>query len=348
MPSRAAAAASGRIEVLGNHTDYNGGLVLVAPTPLRVEVAGERSDDGRIRLHSERLGRSVEVERETFDPLTGEDTWANYFLGAVEAMEQLGVVFSGLDVRISGDLPLGAGLASSAALGVATVRFLAALHGVEIAPRDVATIVQAAENDFAGVPCGPLDPLSCASLPDGASWAFLDFGPRETEIELLPAPAGLRLLVFDSGARHDLAAGDYARRRSECEAAAAAFGVAKLGALTLGAFEQKVTEIDPLLARRAWHIVTENARVGFVRGVLRNAIPPAMLGEYLGLSHLSSLDYFENSSPEQDHLVEHLMLLPGVLGARLTGGGFGGAVLALVEEAVVDSVTEKAEVPRIV
>jgi galactokinase len=254
-------------------------------------------------------------------------------LGAVRLILEAWPRRGGLRIRVGGDLPIGLGLASSAALVVATLRALSALAGRRPSPATISAWAQQVENEFVGVPVGPLDPISCATSRAG-DFTWLDFAdpPR---VERLPRPRGWRLLVFETGTRHILRASDYARRRDECAAAAKALGVVQLGRLTPAQFHRRAARLPPTLRRRARHVVEESARVDAAMKILRNSRDPAAIGALLNASQLSSRDQFENSAPAIEALVARLVKLPGVAGARLTGGGFGGAVIAWARRADV-------------
>ncbi len=192
------------------------------------------------------------------------------------------------------------------------------------------------ENEFVGVPVGPLDPISCAAARAG-QFTWLDFG-EAPRLKHLPRPRGWRLLVFDTGTRHVLRAGGYARRRAECTAAAKALGLAQLGVLSPEQFNRRARRLTPTLRGRARHVIEESARVDAAVEILRGRRDAAALGALLNASQVSSRDNFENSDPAIESLVARLRKLPGVAGARLTGGGFGGAVIAWVRRADVRAV----------
>lgn len=318
----------GRVEVLGNHTDYNGGRVLVAPTRRVVTVGLKTTTNRRVTVSSDAIRGGVWRPLGALEPATGSDAWANYVLGAVEILRVEGIELGGMRIHVSGDLPIGAGLASSAALCVATMRVILQTCGRRMPPRRLAACAQTVETDFVGVPVGPLDPLSCA-LGRPGRLLRLDF-TREPRVERVAMPRGWNILIFDSGQRHALVSSQYAQRRRECTAAAQALGVPKLGLLRPTQFHRRAPALPAKLRRRARHVVMESARVDAAWQILGRGGAAAGIGALLNASHRSSQDDFENSHAAVDRLVARLRAVSGVEGARLTGGGFGGAVIGWV------------------
>jgi galactokinase len=326
----AVARAPGRVEFIGNHTDYNGGAVLGAGIDRHVWVAVARSPTGRFRFSSDSHPGVVAVEAGTSVRQSGSLSWLNYPLGVWLALGRFGLAQPpDFDLLVHSDLPPGAGLSSSAALELATaLAFLRLAGAPAIPPQRLAEVGRYAENNFVGVPCGVLDQGTIAfARPDHL--VHIDCsGPV---FSTTPMPAGLRLWVFNSLTKHALIDGMYARRHAECQEAAQALGVALLASLTPAALAAASGGLSPVLARRARHIVEEHARVHQVVAALAVG-DVAAVGALLTASHRSSQHLFENSTPELDFLVDRLVDAPGVLGARLTGGGFGGAVLALARQ----------------
>lgn len=311
---QARASAPGRVNLLGEHTDYNDGFVLptAIPQTTRVEIA--RSPDDRFRIHSDELGRTVEyADGET--PAAG---FASYVHGCVEVLRRRGDAVPPLVVHVDSDVPIGAGLSSSAALEVATLRAIRALLGLALDDVELALLAQRAEIEYAGVRCGVLDQMA-SSLCDRDHMLFLD--TRSLERRVLPLPAGAELVVIDSGVPRSLAASAYNERRAECEEAARRLGVASLRDVDDVA---RTRELPPPLDRRARHVVTENARV--LEALHADA---RRFGELMDASHASLRDDYEVSVSALDLLVATLRAQPGVHGARLTGAGFGGACVAL-------------------
>lgn len=328
------AYAPGRVELLGNHTDYNGGVVLAGAIDRGITVSGKRRKNGRIVLHSNTLSRRFEGSLADIVPQSDEP-WANYPLGVVKEFLAAGLSIEGFEAEISGNLPLGGGLSSSAALEVATANFLLKLYGLQLPPMEVAKLCQRAENNFVGVRSGLLD--QATSVFGRADHAvFLDF--RTEWIRTIPFPHGLALVIADSGAKHSLVQGEYNERREQCHAAAQTLGANFLCEITTE--QLMAAPLDPLVRRRALHVVGENERVW--RAVQLLAEGDSLgFGDLMTASHESSRVNFENSTPDLDLLVEIASSLPGVLGARLTGGGFGGSTITLVEATNASLVAEE-------
>ncbi len=321
------ARAPGRIEFVGNHTDYNGGQVLGAAINRHVWVALAPRRDGRRRLVSAAGGDVVTLPNGGEKKQRGEKSWANYPLGVLVALRAFGRrVPAGFDLAVMSDLPAGAGLSSSAALEVASALvFLAAVGERDVPPEAVAEIARHAENNFVGVPCGLLDQaVSC--LGRRGRLVLVDCaGPRFSTV---PLPAGARFWIFNTHAKHALVEGLYAARHRECRSAARALGGPLLAAVTPAILAANRDKLSLLLFRRASHVVGEVARVNATITALQVG-NLATAGKWLSASHRSSKRLFENSTTELDFLAARLARTPHVFGARLTGGGFGGAVLAL-------------------
>jgi galactokinase len=322
------AYAPGRVELLGNHTDYNEGVVLGAAINRGLTISGSRRDDAVISVSSGTMGR-VEISCSELRPQTKE-RWANYVLGVAH---ELPFSVGGFSAEIAGDLPAGAGLSSSAALEVSTALFLLKLHQRDLPLLEVAKICQRAEHLFAGVQSGLLDQVT--SLFGRADHAVF-FDCRTEEVRTIPFPKGLALIIAESGKKRELASGEYNARREETSAAAAAFGVRALRDVTSTQLAAR-PDLPDLLRRRAAHIVGENERVWRAVGLLE-AGDGLGFGALMNASHESSRRNFENSTHELDLLVSIAQELPGVLGARLTGAGFGGATITLCEQAAAEAV----------
>jgi galactokinase len=318
------AHAPGRVNLIGEHTDYNDGFVLPVAIPLRTEVQLRRRADRRVRAWSTAFAGDRPV---TFDLDVAQRSgdWADYLRAIVSVLRERGVT-AGADIRIDSRVPLGSGLSSSAALLVAAARSFRDAFGLSIDDREIAILARRAENDFVGAPVGIMDQIAC-SLAEERAALLLD--TRSVTYSRVPLPPDAGLLVVDSGVRHAHATGAYRARREECERAARILGVPALRDLTLGDLD-RIARLPPPLDRRARHVVTENARVleaadAFESGDLRRA------GELFTASHASMRDDFEVSVPEVDALAAAAAAQPGVFGARLTGGGFGGSIVALVQ-----------------
>lgn len=316
------AFAPGRVEILGNHTDYNDGVVLSAALELGTTCRGRWRNDGKIRLHSEGMGEDylIDVDQE----LLPKSTWVDYPLGVLQILRSRNHQIGAFECEISSTLPTGAGLSSSAALEVATAVFLSRLGGFSLAPMEAAKICRAAENEFVGVNCGLLDQVSSVF---GLREHLVHLDCRTEKVDRIPMVPGVELLIINSGVKHALVGGAYNERREQCFAAASALGVPFLRDTTT----ERLLEADlpDVIRRRAQHITGENERVFAGIAALRVGDIDAF-GELMFASHESSKRNFENSTPELDFLVEIARTAPGVYGSRLTGGGFGGATVSLV------------------
>lgn len=334
------ARAPGRVEFIGNHTDYNGGLVLGAAIDRTITAVAAPREDSTVRLKSGPGGAlaQFDLRTHTVSAAGGAQAWTRYPLGTRQVLAENGFLpeAAGFDLLVLSDLPSGAGLSSSAALEVATaVALSAALPGVSAPPKDrLAQLCREAENRFAGVPCGILDQGTSAF---GAADHLVRIDCHTDSFSTVPMPAGVRLWVFESGVKHSLVDSLYATRRQECEAAFAILrrshpGVACLAHLSPDDVRAAEGDLLPETFRRALHVCGESARVRAMETALA-AGDLAEAGRLLVASHGSSRDLFENSTPELDFLVETLAATESVYGARLTGGGFGGAVMAMTGEA---------------
>ncbi|HEX2175076.1 MAG TPA: galactokinase [Nocardioidaceae bacterium] len=335
-------AAPGRVNLIGEHTDYNDGFVLPFALPHRVVAAAAGNGTQRLRVVSVQRDRRVEVDVDGLAPGAVEG-WAAYVVGVVWALRDAGHRVGGLDLVVDGDVPSGAGLSSSAALECAVALAVDEVCGLGIERSVLARLAQRAENDFVGVPCGIMD-QSASLLCTDEHVLFLD--TRSGEIEQVPLdldPAGLALLVVDTRAPHRLADGEYAARRRDCERGAAALGVPYLRDVAADDLPDALARIDDdTTRRRVRHVVTENARVLEVVERLR-AGRVGDIGPLLSASHESLRDDFEVTVPELDTAVA-AALGAGARGARMTGGGFGGCVIALVEADRSDRVADAVRV----
>ena len=317
------ACAPGRVELFGNHTDYNQGVVLGAAINHVIRVSGVRNDQS-IRLTSVDFGE-VEVDPAELRPLR-ERQWANYILGVADELRKLNIPISGFTANIDGDVPIGAGLGSSAAFELATAFFLLKLFGGKLAPLEIAQVCQRAEHRYVGVQSGLLDQV--ISLFGRADHAVF-FDCRSKEIRCVPFPAELALVIAESCKKRELAQSEYNLRREETHAAARALGVRALRDVSSAELDRR-SDLSALLRRRASHVIGENERVWRALKLLE-ARDGIGFGKLMNESHESSRQNFENSTTELDLLVSIAQALPGVLGARLTGAGFGGATVTLCE-----------------
>jgi galactokinase len=330
---RVKAYAPGRVELLGNHTDYNQGVVLGAAIDRGLNMTGEDRKEDLITINSTSMGR-VEVRCAELRAQT-KQPWANYALGVVRELDSLGISIAGFSADLDGNLPAGCGLSSSAALEVATALLLLKLHQRELPPLEIAKACQKAEREFVGVQSGLLDQVT--SIFGRADHAVL-FDARTEQVRTIPFPRGLALIVAESGRKRQLSSSLYNERVKETRAAADALGVHALR--DVSGEELKKSTLPLLLSRRAAHIVGENERVWRALDLLAQE-DGAGFGALMNESHQSSRNNFDNSSPELDLLVEIAQGMPGVLGARLTGAGFGGATITLCEEKRANVVAEE-------
>lgn len=315
----AQATAPGRVNLLGEHTDYNDGFVLPIAIPQRTKVELGFSQDSQHHFYSQELEEMVSVASCDRTP----QGFASYIFGCIQLVAKQGYKIPPVNIYVTSTVPIGVGLSSSAALEVATLKGLRSLLNLPIDDVQIAQIGQQAEIQYAGLNCGIMDQMA-SSLADTHSMLFLD--TRTLERRTLELPAGGEILVIDSGVHHELAAGSgYNQRRAQCEEAARLLGVKALRDITN---PQVAESLPEPLCRRARHVISENNRVlEAVAGV-----SVSRFGELMNASHASQRDDYEVSVPEVDALVDILQKTSGVFGARLTGGGFGGACVALVAE----------------
>jgi galactokinase len=319
--------APGRVNLIGEHTDYNGGFVLPVAIPQRTRVALSPSGDMRVRLvttdATPAARESVREYRLGAERRTGG--WTDYVQGCTTMLAEEGHHIGGFDAAITSDVPVGAGLSSSAALEVAMLRALRSAFDLALDDVMLALLAHRAEHDFVGTRVGVMDQMA-ASLADETSALFLD--TRSLTWERVPLPDTAALAVIDSGVTHRHATGGYNARRVECERAAALLGVATLREIEVEDLA-RTAALPPPLDRRARHVVCENRRVLDAVEALRTG-DVARMGAILHAGHASLRDDFEVSTPEIETLVGLANADADVLGARLTGGGFGGAIVILV------------------
>ena len=336
------ARAPGRVEFIGNHTDYNGGAVLGVAINRFVWVAAAPNRTGRLRFTSGQTPSMVDLPSDHGSRLVGAEAWANYPLGVCRSFSDFHLPPpAGFDLLVTSDLPAGAGLSSSAALELATALALLGLTGAPaIDPTQLAALGRHAENKYVGVPCGILDQGTCAF---GRAGHLVHIDCRGPAFSRVPFPAAAQLWIFQTGEKHALIDGLYAERHRECLEAASALGVQWLTDVTPAQLSVSERQLSPVQARRARHIVEEHARVQQTVAALQQG-DLAAVGRLLTASHRSSQHLFENSTAALDRLVDLLESHPAVFGARLTGGGFGGAVLALTSDSF--NATDAAEIAR--
>lgn len=325
-------SAPGRVNLIGEHTDYNEGYVFPLAIDRRAGVAAAPRQDGVLRLATTAPG-SAAAEIKVAELVPGRLAgWSRYVAGVHWAFGVRGIDVPGMDILLDSDVPVGAGLSSSAAVECAAALAVNDLAGAGLPAEDLVLLCQQAENDFAGAPTGILD-QSASLLSQAGHALFLDCRSRESRLVPLDlAGEGMSLLVIDTKVSHAHDSGGYAERRRDCERAAETLGVASLRELTLPDLVLAAPRLERKAYQRARHVVSENARVLTVVAHLEAGRPIRGLGQVLSSSHESLRDDFEVSSPELDLAVE-TAVAAGAAGARMTGGGFGGSALALVNAA---------------
>jgi galactokinase len=331
------AIAPGRVNLIGEHTDYNDGFVLPMAIGRAAVVVFRPRPDRVLRAFSVAYDEVREVALDALRPPGGPD-WMSYVAGVAWAFAEDGLPTCGLDLVVDGDVPLGAGLSSSAALELATARALAAAAGVAWDPVRMARIGQKAENGYVGMNCGIMDQFASAACQDGHA-LLLDC--RSLDTRPVPVPASASVVVMDTGARRSLAGSAYNDRRAACERVVAALatrhpGVRALRDVSDAQLEADAAALDPVDLRRARHVVPENRRPVEMAAALA-AGDLARAGRLMNDSHASLRDLYEVSCVELDAMTEAARRQPSCYGARMTGAGFGGCAVALVESAAVDA-----------
>jgi galactokinase len=333
--SQVQADAPGRVNLIGEHTDYSGGFVLPLAIPQRTRIELSVRDDTLARAWSANMERDGVQEYRVGEekPVRG---WLDYVQGITQAVQRAGHTIRGFEARIESGVPPGSGLSSSAALEVSLLRALREAFHLEMSDVEIAKAGQRAENDFVGAPVGIMDQMA-ASLADETTALFLD--TRSLEYEKVPLPAESELVVIDSGISHRHSSGEYRVRRQECERAAELLGVPQLRDLDNLDLWRLASLPDPL-DRRARHVITENARVRSAVSAMKDRDLPR-LGKLLDASHESLRNDYEVSIPEIDRLVELAQGEPDVYGARMTGGGFGGSIVILARHGTGREIGER-------
>lgn len=326
--------APARAELLGNHTDYNDGLVMAIAINVGTRITGSARADDVLNLESDGFPEGWSGKLDALQPLQDPaPTWPNYMIGVARALQDRGMKLTGADLRVTSTIPIGSGLSSSAALEMATARQLLKLsqHLNESGLDDleVARAGQWAEHHFSGVKCGLLDQISVLMSRAGQV-TFIDC--RSFEVRHVPVSEEVEFVIVHSGVNHALTGGEYNERRADCEEAARVLGVPALRDVTPGELEARRGELKEQVYHRAAHIVGENARVATAVSCLAQGNMEGF-GKLMFESHRSSIDHFANSCEELDFLVETARGIDGCLGARLSGGGFGGATINMVTKA---------------
>jgi galactokinase len=335
-------AAPGRVNVIGEHTDYNDGFVLPMAIEYYAVMAADRPAGGGARLRIRSTSEKEAADIDTSAAVTPSPLkWSNYPRGVIAGFAARGLNPGGLDVWLHSTVPLGGGLSSSAALEVCTATLVEAVTGRKIDPVEKALLCQKAEHDFAGVPCGIMDQFISVMGREG-HLLLLDCRSRKTELVPMRDPS-VELLIANTNVKHELGSGQYARRRAQCEAAAKILGVPSLRDASLAALEQSKSKMDGEVFRRARHVIGEIGRTVEAADAIR-ASDWRRAGELMYASHNSLRDDYEVSCAELDALVEiagSIGLPGGVYGCRMTGGGFGGCAVALVKSDSVAAITRQ-------
>lgn len=337
--------APGRVEILGNHTDYNEGFVLTAAIDRYIFMSGDRVESDQVTLCSQTMNDecTFSIHDLQHDP---SHTWADYIKGVLDELQKAGNKLSGFRAMISSDLPLGGGVSSSAALESATATLMQTLFGFELSKPGMAKLCQRAENQFVGMPCGILDQMS-SILGQEDSLLMLDCRTLDFELLKLKTPSP-DIVICDTNVKHQLVQSEYKTRREQCFAAANTLSnllkrdIPFLRDITADEFIPYLNQLPEDESCRAWHVVTENERVQQGKDAIKKEDTKG-LGMLMYQSHESSRTLFENSCEELDILVEEARSLPGVIGAKLSGGGFGGCTVNLVEPNHTDKFCDEIE-----
>ena len=337
--------APGRVNLIGEHTDYNDGFVCPMAIEPEVRIVCRARTDDVVRLASTLFpGQIVEfsiskkIER-------GQPAWANYGRGVAAELLAAGIRLVGMDALITNTLPMGGGLSSSAALEVSTALAFLTLDGLKMDPMRLALICQKAEHEYALVPCGIMDQMIVTSAKAGHATLY---DVRQGTKQFVPIDANeLRVIIVNSMVKHELSGGEYAKRRKQCELAVAHFSkdnpsIKALRDVTIKQIESAAGQLDPIALKRARHVITENQRTVEAATLLTQR-KYEQAGELMVQSHISLRDDYEVSAPELDYLVDESMKVKGVYGARMTGGGFGGCIVALTQPRAVDPLHEHLE-----
>jgi galactokinase len=340
-PPRWIVAAPGRVNVIGEHTDYNDGFVLpMAIERYAVMAADLSSSTSAISVYDTHFKESATIDI-SGAVTKGQPKWSNYIRGVLAGFQQRGVKIPALDVAFMSTVPLGGGLSSSAALEVCTATLMEAATGKTIDPVEKALLAQKAEHDFAGVPCGIMDQFISALGREG-HLLLLDCRTRKTELVPMSDPS-VALLVVNTNVKHELGSGEYAKRRAQCEEAAKILGVKSLRDATADQLENNKSKMSGVVYRRARHVIGEIERTTHAAEGIRQSNWPTV-GQFMYASHYALRDDYEVSCAELDAVVEiaeNIGCKGGIYGCRMTGGGFGGCCVALVKAGAVAAITEK-------
>ncbi|WP_220721047.1 galactokinase [Agarivorans litoreus] len=333
--------APGRVNLIGEHTDYNDGFVLPCAIDYQAVVAASPRTDSIVRVVSVDYGNQVN-QFDISQPLEFDQDlmWVNYIRGVISVLLNKGFTFAGADIAVSGNVPQGAGLSSSAALEVVIGQTFKTLYELDVSQQQLALIGQEAENNFVGCNCGIMDQLISA---EGEANHALLIDCRSLETKAVAMPEDMAVVIINSNKKRGLVDSEYNTRREQCEAAAKGLGVSSLRDVSEAMFAENSASLDPIVAKRARHVITENARTLAASEALK-ANDMAKLSVLMEQSHASMRDDFEITVPEVDGLVDIVKQVIGAEGGvRMTGGGFGGCIVALVPPALVDDVCQAVE-----
>jgi galactokinase len=332
--------APGRVNLIGEHTDYNDGFVMPAALEFATLTAASQRSDRRLQVYSMIMDETREFDLDSPPPGPTSD-WSDYILGVALMLESSGRILSGADLIVWSDVPIGAGLSSSAALEVSVAHALLTQSGLEFDPIEIAQICQRAENDFVGMRCGVMDQyIACCGV---AGHALL-IDCRSLASRHVAIAPNLRLLIANSGVRHQHAGGEYNLRREACEEGVRLLSrylgpIQALRDVMPQQLESKRRKLPELIYRRCRHIITENARVLEAERALGSGDFVAC-GRAMNASHVSMRDDFEITCPEVDMLAGLAQNVTGVYGSRMTGGGFGGCTISLIEASAIDKTSQ--------
>jgi len=340
-PPQWIAAAPGRVNVIGEHTDYNDGFVFPMAIDRYTVIAAAPAAGRRIQLYSTNGNQAATIDLSQPLKPAPKGTWYNYPLGVIAGFAARGIKIPGFDALIHSTVPLGGGLSSSAALEVSTATLLESITGTKLDPVDKALLCQKAEHDYAGMPCGIMDQFISVM---GRENHILLLDCRTRKTELVPMnDASVALLITNTNVKHELTGGEYATRRSQCEQAAAALNLKSLRDADMAKLDAGEGNMDPVTCRRARHVIGEIDRTTAAAKETK-ASNWAKVGEMMYASHASLRDDYEVSCPELDAVVEIAQAIGpqgGVYGCRMTGGGFGGCTVALVKAASVQAISDR-------
>jgi galactokinase len=327
--------APGRVNLIGEHTDYNDGFVMPAAIDFYTWIAVAARDDRKLVVQSTNFPDSIEVDLQAGEP-SPRNHWTDYVVGVAVMLKRAGHRVRGANLLAHGEVPIGAGLSSSAAIEVASAMALLSVSGLSMQRTDLAKLCQQAENEFVGARCGIMDQfISCC----GRAGHALLLDCRSLDYRLLPLPHGVSLVICNTMVKHELASGEYNARRAECEEGVRRLSrslphVRTLRDVSLGDLQKYAASLPETIYKRCRHVVSENRRVTDAARSLERGDLPAF-GKLMRDSHLSLRDDYQVSSSQLDLMVDLAARLPGVFGARMTGGGFGGCTINLVRTEAV-------------